>query len=110
MSRGCGPSTCLPATHIGNARVIRRTLIRQASCPCIEGFRRVRTVGRRLVRGDFSASKGDRGRLYDVPMTTVPVGGPTLPQERRIVTEIPGPKSRDLHARKDAAVSGGIGV
>ena len=34
----------------------------------------------------------------------------SLPQERRIVTEIPGPKSRALHARKEAAVSDGIGV
>ena len=43
-------------------------------------------------------------------MSDVPPGGPSLPQERRLVTEIPGPKSRELHARKEAAVSGGIGV
>ena len=43
-------------------------------------------------------------------MSDLPLGGPSLPQERRLVTEIPGPQSRALHARKDAAVSGGIGV
>ncbi len=43
-------------------------------------------------------------------MSDTPVGGPTLPQERRIVTEIPGPRSRELQARKEAAVSDGIGV
>ncbi|MGN6161277.1 MAG: 4-aminobutyrate--2-oxoglutarate transaminase [Marmoricola sp.] len=37
-------------------------------------------------------------------------GGPTLPQERRIVTEIPGPRSRELDARRTAAVSAGIGI
>ena len=40
----------------------------------------------------------------------VAVGGPELPQERRLVTEIPGPASRALHARKDAAVAGGVGT
>ena len=42
--------------------------------------------------------------------TTAAIGGPTLPQERRIVTEIPGPRSRELDARRAAAVSAGIGV
>jgi len=37
-------------------------------------------------------------------------GGPSLPQERRVVTPIPGPKSQQLHARKLAAVSNGIGT
>ncbi|MFE6778000.1 4-aminobutyrate--2-oxoglutarate transaminase [Streptomyces sp. NPDC057702] len=36
-------------------------------------------------------------------------GGPTLPQERRLVTAIPGPKSQALMARKGAAVAGGVG-
>lgn len=31
-------------------------------------------------------------------------GGPALPQERRLVTEIPGPRSRELAARRAAAV------
>ncbi|MBO3664852.1 4-aminobutyrate--2-oxoglutarate transaminase [Microbacterium stercoris] len=36
-------------------------------------------------------------------------GGPTLPQERRLVTAIPGPRSEELLARKAAAVPTGIG-
>ncbi|WP_037607547.1 4-aminobutyrate--2-oxoglutarate transaminase [Streptacidiphilus rugosus] len=37
-------------------------------------------------------------------------GGPSLPQERRLVTAIPGPKSQELHARKLAAVAAGVGT
>jgi 4-aminobutyrate aminotransferase / (S)-3-amino-2-methylpropionate transaminase / 5-aminovalerate transaminase len=37
-------------------------------------------------------------------------GGPALPQERRLVTEIPGPRSRALFERKAAAVASGVGV
>ncbi|MCW2717213.1 4-aminobutyrate--2-oxoglutarate transaminase [Pseudonocardia sp.] len=37
-------------------------------------------------------------------------GGPTLPQERRLVTEIPGPRSRELAARRSAAVPAGVSV
>jgi 4-aminobutyrate aminotransferase / (S)-3-amino-2-methylpropionate transaminase / 5-aminovalerate transaminase len=37
-------------------------------------------------------------------------GGPALRQERRVVTEIPGPKSRALLARKQAAVADGVGA
>jgi 4-aminobutyrate aminotransferase/(S)-3-amino-2-methylpropionate transaminase len=33
---------------------------------------------------------------------------PTLPQERRLVTEVPGPRSRELMARRSAAVSAGV--
>ncbi|MDT3399746.1 4-aminobutyrate--2-oxoglutarate transaminase [Streptomyces sp. B1866] len=33
-----------------------------------------------------------------------------LPQERRLVTAIPGPKSRELMARKSAAVADGVGT
>lgn len=43
-------------------------------------------------------------------MTETVSGGPGLPQERRIVTEIPGPKSKALHQRKAEFVSDGIGV
>ena len=35
------------------------------------------------------------------------VGGPTLAQERRIVTPIPGPRSQELLDRKSAAVASG---
>jgi 4-aminobutyrate aminotransferase/(S)-3-amino-2-methylpropionate transaminase len=41
--------------------------------------------------------------------TTVPVGGPTLTQERRLVTAIPGPRSQELLDRKAAAVAAGVG-
>jgi 4-aminobutyrate aminotransferase / (S)-3-amino-2-methylpropionate transaminase / 5-aminovalerate transaminase len=43
-------------------------------------------------------------------MTTssVPAGGPGLPQERRLVTEIPGPASRELLARRERAVARGV--
>ena len=43
-------------------------------------------------------------------MSDTVTGGPNLPQERRLVTEVPGPRSRELHARKAATVSSGIGV
>ncbi len=33
-----------------------------------------------------------------------------VPQERRLVTELPGPRSRELHERKAATVSAGVGV
>ncbi len=44
-------------------------------------------------------------------MTTdaaTPTGGPALPQERRLVTAIPGPRSLELQARKSASVSAGV--
>jgi 4-aminobutyrate aminotransferase / (S)-3-amino-2-methylpropionate transaminase / 5-aminovalerate transaminase len=34
----------------------------------------------------------------------------SLPQERRLVTEVPGPRSRELMARRTAAVSAGVGT
>jgi 4-aminobutyrate aminotransferase/(S)-3-amino-2-methylpropionate transaminase len=37
-------------------------------------------------------------------------GGPSLPQERRLVTAVPGPKSQELQARKLAAVAAGVGT
>src|SRR6476469_91971 len=37
-------------------------------------------------------------------------GGPTLPQERRLVTEIPGPRSRERLERKKAHVADGVGT
>jgi 4-aminobutyrate aminotransferase / (S)-3-amino-2-methylpropionate transaminase / 5-aminovalerate transaminase len=37
-------------------------------------------------------------------------GGPELPQVRRLVTELPGPRSAALLARKDAAVSSGVSL
>jgi 4-aminobutyrate aminotransferase/(S)-3-amino-2-methylpropionate transaminase len=43
-------------------------------------------------------------------MTRTAGGGPALTQERRLVTEIPGPASRELHARKLQAVARGVGT
>ncbi len=40
---------------------------------------------------------------------TTETGGPGLPQERRLVTEIPGPRSRELQERRLAAVASGVG-
>src|SRR3954471_25035757 len=37
------------------------------------------------------------------------IGGPDLPQERRVLTEIPGPRSLELQARRSAAVASGVG-
>src|SRR6187402_2948495 len=42
-------------------------------------------------------------------VTATPLGGPTLPQERRLITSIPGPRSQELLARKAAAVAAGVG-
>ncbi|MEV6671510.1 4-aminobutyrate--2-oxoglutarate transaminase [Streptomyces sp. NPDC051162] len=40
---------------------------------------------------------------------TALTGGPSLPQERRVVTAIPGPKSLELQARRTATVAAGVG-
>jgi 4-aminobutyrate aminotransferase/(S)-3-amino-2-methylpropionate transaminase len=37
-------------------------------------------------------------------------GGPALPQQRRLLTEVPGPRSRELAARKDSAVTRAVGT
>ena len=36
--------------------------------------------------------------------------GPDLPQERKVVTQIPGPKSQELSQRRKAAVSAALGA
>src|SRR5215831_17082133 len=38
------------------------------------------------------------------------LGGPALPQVRRLVTEIPGPRSEELLARKRSAVANGLSM
>jgi 4-aminobutyrate aminotransferase/(S)-3-amino-2-methylpropionate transaminase len=43
-------------------------------------------------------------------MPNLPTGGPSLPQERRLLTAIPGPRSLELQTRKAAAVAQGIGT
>jgi 4-aminobutyrate aminotransferase/(S)-3-amino-2-methylpropionate transaminase len=37
-------------------------------------------------------------------------GGSSLPQERRLVTSIPGPRSQELFARRNAVVANGVGT
>ncbi len=44
-----------------------------------------------------------------IDIATTPLGGPTLAQERRLVTSIPGPRSQELLDRKAAAVAAGVG-
>ncbi|WP_309076319.1 aminotransferase class III-fold pyridoxal phosphate-dependent enzyme, partial [Paenarthrobacter sp.] len=39
----------------------------------------------------------------------ITVGGPELTQERRIITEIPGPRSREILERKASAVARSVG-
>ncbi len=41
---------------------------------------------------------------------TYPTGGPELPQERRLVTAVPGPRSQELMARRQASVATGVGT
>ena len=50
-----------------------------------------------------------RGMSTSTTTPTIPFGGPTLPQERRLVTPIPGPRSAELLERKAAAVPAGVG-
>jgi 4-aminobutyrate aminotransferase/(S)-3-amino-2-methylpropionate transaminase len=40
--------------------------------------------------------------------TSIPVGGPTLEQVRRLVTALPGPRSAEILARKSDAVAFGV--
>ena len=47
--------------------------------------------------------------LLDTAAPAVPLGGPDLPQERRLVTELPGPRSAEVLARKADAVAAGVG-
>ncbi len=42
------------------------------------------------------------------PAQPAPAGGPDLPQERRLVTEIPGPLSREHYARRQRLVAQGV--
>lgn len=44
----------------------------------------------------------------DTFQPTEVAGGPTLPQERRVVTALPGPRSQELAARRAATVARGV--
>src|SRR3954451_17194632 len=43
-------------------------------------------------------------------MTDVLTGRGTVAQERRLVTEVPGPRSRELLERRTATVASGVGL
>ncbi|MFI0960719.1 4-aminobutyrate--2-oxoglutarate transaminase [Streptomyces sp. NPDC021080] len=45
-----------------------------------------------------------------MPGVSRPAGGPGLPQVRRVVSEIPGPRSRELLARQRGLVPAGVGA
>jgi 4-aminobutyrate aminotransferase / (S)-3-amino-2-methylpropionate transaminase / 5-aminovalerate transaminase len=45
---------------------------------------------------------------YRPIMIDVPAGGPQLPQRRNLVTQIPGPASRAMMARRNATVARGV--
>src|SRR3954471_17076900 len=47
--------------------------------------------------------------MTDLRESTEPTVVEGLPQRRRLVTEVPGPRSQALHARKQAAVADGVG-
>jgi 4-aminobutyrate aminotransferase/(S)-3-amino-2-methylpropionate transaminase len=54
-----------------------------------------------------------RDYFGSMTITTAPAslaGGPTLPQQRKLVTAIPGPLSLERFDRKKAAVADGVGV
>src|SRR6478672_10622533 len=46
----------------------------------------------------------------DASPAHTPTGGPALPQERRVVTAIPGPRSVELFARRNDACARGLGT
>ncbi len=47
--------------------------------------------------------------LLDTDAPALPLGGPGLPQERRLITDLPGPRSAEILARKADAVPAGVG-
>ena len=57
------------------------------------------------LRG-LSLTNGGTSNMSDATV----IGGPSLPQERKLVTSIPGPKSQEIIARKNAAVAAGVGA
>jgi 4-aminobutyrate aminotransferase / (S)-3-amino-2-methylpropionate transaminase / 5-aminovalerate transaminase len=48
--------------------------------------------------------------MTDPTASPRPTGGPALPQERRLTTAIPGPRSQEAFARRGAAVAAGVGT
>ena len=62
-----------------------------------------------IARGAKATRASPRPLAYAERMEQI-TGGPGLPQQRRLVTEIPGPASKALDERRKAIVSAGIGV
>ena len=48
--------------------------------------------------------------MADLSTRRAAAAPPSVPQERRLVTEIPGPRSRDLFSRRVSAAARGVGV
>ena len=63
---------------------------------------------KRILPGNAVQPDATSGRR--LPYMTIHIGGPSLPQERRLVTALPGPKSIELMARRKSAVSAGVGA
>src|SRR5918999_192191 len=117
LSHGVGSSSSLTWTH--------RTVRSRPSWPptifrARPGSRRmspIRTVTARLY-GSYKSLAGPeglgrsvqshRGAFDRTPLGRAHplhhTGGVDIPQERRLVTEVPGPRSRELLARRDAAI------
>src|SRR5690242_4806511 len=57
-----------------------------------------------LHQSSSPSQSGDR------PATAAPTSDGAPEQRRRLVTEIPGPRSRELAGRKSAAVASGVGT
>ena len=75
-----------------------------ATSGCGRGFRSTT-----VVRTDAM----HRGNPLEAAVTenlAPPTGGPGLPQERRLVTQIPGPRSQELFTRRNSTVARGIGT
>ena len=62
-----------------------------------------------VVERTGSCAAGNRRERERIVSKPVFSGGPSLPQVRRLVTSIPGPKSQELSERKKAAVASGVG-
>src|SRR5215813_11093596 len=66
-------------------------------------------TGRPLPHAGLAGVPGGRCLIVrSMTMYPLPTGGPALPQQRRLVTEIPGPASRALLARRENAVARGV--
>ena len=104
--KGAGSSSSLTATHrttvssppATGRSPIRRTTARKEGAIDFCPFRQRKPPI--VLHIDISELRGGHRTVEHM----------SIPQERRLVTPIPGPKSQELLARKQAAVPPGIGV